>query len=58
MKVLFTNSDQLTTLKMAELKTKIKLENPLIVAVSEVKVKNRTTIMMEEDYIIPDYTLH
>ena len=56
MKVLFTNSDQLTTL--TELKTKIKLENPLIVAVSEVKVKNRTTIMMEEDYIISDYTIH
>ena len=58
MKVLFTNADQMTTAKMVELQTKIKQEKPLIVAISEVKIKNSAKRFSEEDYIIPDYTLH
>ena len=58
MKVLFTNADQMTTAKMVELQTKIKQEKPLIVAISEVKIKNSTKRFSEEDFIIPDYTLH
>ena len=40
MKTLFTNADQLTESKMAELQTKIEQEKTLIIAVSEVKSKN------------------
>ena len=46
MKILFTNADQLTTNKMAELQTKIKQEKPLIVAVSEVKLKKLEKTMV------------
>ena len=38
--VLFTNADQLTTSKMAELRTRIQQVKPMIVAISEVKPKN------------------
>ena len=37
--VLFTNADQLTTPKMAELRMRIQQENPMIVAICEVKPK-------------------
>ena len=56
-KIMYTNSNQLTTSKMTELQKKIEHEKPLIVAVCEVKPKNsndRTTI----DNEIPNYILH
>ena len=58
MKILFTNADQLTESKMSELLTKINQEKPLIVAVSEVKMKNSTKDRVLEDYQIPNYNLH
>ena len=58
MKILFTNADQLTESKMIELVTKIESEKPLIVAVSEVKMKNPTKKRVIEDYQIPNYNLH
>ena len=58
MKILFTNADQLTESKMTELVTKIELEKPLIVAVSEVKMKNPTKKRVLEDYQIPNYILY
>ena len=39
-KLLFTNADQLTSPKMAELKKVILIENPLLVAIREVKLKD------------------
>ena len=58
MKILFTNADQLTESKMTELVAKIDQEKPLIVAVSEVKMKNSSKKRAIEDYQIPNYTLH
>ena len=40
MRILFTNADQLTTSKMAELQVKAREEKPHIIAVSEIKLKN------------------
>ena len=42
LKVLYTNADQLTSQKLSELKYKILLQKPMIVAVCEVKPKNKT----------------
>ena len=58
MKILFTNADQLTGSKMCELITKINQDKPMIVAVSEVKMKHSTKKRSLEDYQIPNYTLH
>ena len=58
MKVLFTNADQLTSSKMAELQIKVNQEKPHIVAVSEVKPKNRGKERTMEDYKISGYSLH
>ena len=38
-KIMFTNADQLTSTKIVELKNVIQIENPPLVAVSEVKLK-------------------
>jgi len=54
-KILYTNADQLTTSKMTELKSRIQHENPLIIAICEVKPKNSDKIF---DYTIPGYSLH
>ena len=53
--VLFTNADQLTTAKMAELRLRIQQEKPMIVAVCEVKPKNGKD---RHDYEIPGFSLH
>ena len=58
MKVLFTNADQLTESKMSELVTKVNHEKPLIVAISEVKMKNSSKPRVLEDYQIPNYILN
>ena len=55
--VLFTNADQLTSLKMAELHNLIMKEKPLIIGVSEVKPKHGKDYT-EEDYKINGYDLH
>ena len=38
--IMFTNADQLTPLKLTELKTRIQKDKPLIIAVYEIKPKN------------------
>ena len=53
--VLYTNADQLTTSKMAELRTRIQHEKPMIVAVCEVKPKNSHE---RHNYDIPGFSLH
>ena len=42
-KVMFTNADQLNSLKMTELKKEIERNKPLILAICEVKPKNVAT---------------
>lgn len=57
LKVLFTNADQLTSSKMIELKKQIHLLKPHIIAICEVKRKNKD-ILCKMDYDIPGYSLH
>ena len=54
---MFTNANQLTSSKMAELTYKIEEEKPLIIAVCEVKPKNARYHTLK-DYEIPNYSLH
>ena len=54
---MFTNADQLTTSKIIELRNLIQTEKPLLVAMSEVKLKNSDE-RTEVDYNIPDFSLH
>ena len=56
--VLYTNADQLTSSKMTELRKLVERKKPLVIAVCEVKAKNRKTERAEKDYEIPNYTLH
>lgn len=56
-KILYTNSDQLTAGKLGEIKYKIQLHKPLIVAICEVKPKNKSEIKASE-YNILGYTLY
>ena len=58
MKIMFTNADQLTGTKMSELMAKIIQEKPIIVAISEAKLKNSTKERVIEDYQNPNYSLH
>ena len=55
---MFTNSDQLTPLKIDKLKTRINQEKPLIIAVSKIKPKNASKKCMLQNYEIPNYSLH
>lgn len=55
--IMFTNADQLTSLKLTELKRRIQKEKPLIVAVCEMKPKNYKYRLLL-DYQIPGYTIH
>ena len=55
---MFSNADQLTSPKMCELQTKIQQEHPMIVAICEVKPKNAVKERSEQDYQIPDNSLH
>ena len=57
LKIMFTNADQLTTSKIIELRNLIQTEKPLLVAVSEVKLKNSDE-RTEVDYNIPDFSHH
>ena len=54
---MYTNADQMTTIKMSELIKMIECEHPLIVAVCEVKPKNAKERTLK-DYEIPNFTLH
>ena len=54
---MYTNSDQLTAGKLGEIKYKIQLHKPLIVAICEVKPKNKSEIKASE-YNILGYTLY
>ena len=56
-KVLFTNADQFTHAKKNELQQRIITEKPMIIAVSEVKIKNGKE-MTETDYNIEGYTIN
>ena len=55
---MFTNADQLTSDKKAELTTIIDREKPMVVAVCEVKPKNSGDGRQLLDYSIPGYSLH
>ena len=57
MKIIYTNADQMTPTKMTELIKKIEREEPLIVAVCEVKPKNAKERSLK-DYEIPNFELH
>ena len=57
LKIMFTNADQLTTSKIIELRNLIQTEKPLLVAVSEVKLKNSDE-RTEVDYNNLDFSLH
>ena len=56
--VMFTNANQLTPLKLTELKTRIQKDKPLIIAVYEIKPKNSEKLRSLLDYKIPGYTIH
>ena len=56
-KIMYTNADQITPSKKAELIKKIELHKPIIVAVCEVKTKNSKECSLL-DYDIPNFTLH
>ena len=43
---------------MIELQSKVKDENPLIIAVSEVKLKNSNKTFQDKDFTIPNYNFH
>ena len=55
-KIMYTNTDQMTTTKKNELQKRIENEKPLVVAITEMKPKNPGTSQIEYD--IPNYTLH
>ena len=55
---MFTNADQLTKSKMSELMQLINAEKPVIIAICEIKPKNRKRELLLQDYVIPGYTLH
>ena len=57
-KILFTNADQFTHSKKNELIHRITTEKPMIIAISEVKIKNSNKNMNELDYDIEGYSLH
>ena len=57
MNIMFTNADQLTTLKMTELNKRVMQEKPMVIAICEVKPKNSKE-RAEQDYIIPGYSFH
>ena len=44
MKIMYTNADQMTSSKKAELLKKIELHKPMIVAVCEMKAKNQKRV--------------
>ena len=43
---------------MIELQSKVKEENPLIIAISEVKLKNSNKTFQDKDFTIPNYNFH
>ena len=51
-KIMYTNTDQMTTTKKMELQKRIENEKPLVVAITEIKPKNPDTIQI--DYDIPN----
>ena len=56
--IMFTNADQLTPLKLTELKTRIQKDKPLIIAVYDIKPKNSEKLRNLLDYKIPGYSIH
>lgn len=57
-KIMFANADQLTTMKKNELQARIQKNKPLIIAITEVKPKNRTKDRLLIDYELENYVLH
>ena len=58
-KIMFTNIDQMTSSKKNELMKRIEHEKPMIIAVSEVKLKmSKDDTEQTFDYKIPNYSLH
>ena len=57
-KIMFANVDQLTTAKKNEFLARIQQEQPMIVAVTEVKLKNSTKERSNIDYEMENYSLH
>ena len=56
-KILYTNADQFTHAKKDELKQRIVTEQPMLIAICEVKTKNWKE-MTETDYNIDGYTIN
>ena len=54
---MFTNADQLTSTQKTELMKRIEREEPLIIAVCEMKPTHSKEYEIQ-DYDIPDYTIH
>ena len=57
LRVLYTNADVLTAPKMVELRERVKMEKPHIIAVNEVLPKN-LQVREDQDYSIPGFSLH
>ena len=57
-KFLYTNADVLTASKMVELRMRVAIEKPHVIAINEVRPKNLNNERTDEDYIINGYTLH
>ena len=57
LRVLFTNTDQLITLKLVKLQVKVKEQKPNTIAVSKVKLKYQKKERLKEDCAIPGYSL-
>lgn len=55
--VLYTNADQLSTLKRIELQQIIENKKPLVIAINEIKPKNGSQ-RTDADYALENYTLH
>ena len=56
-KVMFTNADQFTHAKKNELQQRIVTEKPMIVAVTEINLKNGKD-MNEADYSLDGFSMH
>ena len=58
LKVMYSNADVLTASKMLELKERVKLDKPHIIAITEVKPKNSKMDRKDQDYTIANFSLH
>ena len=58
LKVLYSNADVLTASKMVELRERVKIEKPHIIAITEVQPKNSSEARMDQDYTVHNFSLH